>query len=110
MSGKLISEWRYDTLTLPCKPQQSTNEAVPQLLGQCLERLDGDLHKYLQSKGYSTRDYAKRSTISLSAFGQPPEEVGKLWDLFLSHGLHLNVLVPVSRIRLRRDGIMGRDE
>ena len=83
---------------------------MPQLLGQCLERLDGDLHKYLQSKGYSTGDYAKPSITGLSVFGQPPGQVVKLWDLFLSHGLHLNVLTVVSRIWLGRDIIMSGKE
>jgi len=110
MSGKLIVEWRYDSLIPSHKLPQSTNEAVLQLLGQCLERLDGDLHNYLQSKGYSTREYAKLSITGLSAFGQPPEQVVKLWDLFLSHGLHLNVLAAVSRIWLGRDIIMSGKE
>lgn len=35
-----------------------------------------------------------------------PDNVLKLWDLFLSHGLHLNVLAAVSRILLAGDDIM----
>ena len=36
-----------------------------------------------------------------------PINVLKFWDLFLSHGLHLNVLAMVSRILLARGDIMA---
>ena len=39
-----------------------------------------------------------------------PDQVVKLWDLFLSHGLHLIVLTILSRMLLSRDDIMGGEE
>ena len=78
-----------------------------QLLNQCLKYLNDDVHTYLQLNDYSPDDYARCCLLSFSAHGQPEEQVIKLWDLFLLHGLHLNVLVAASRMLLAKDDIMG---
>ena len=81
-----------------------------QLLNQCLKYLDDDVHTYLQLNDYSPGDYASLCLLSFSAQGQPEGQVIKLWDLFLLYGLHLNVLVTVSRMLLTKDDIMGGAE
>ena len=48
--------------------------------------------------------------MSFFASTMSPNQVVKLWDLFLSHGLHLNVLAIVSQMLLARDDIMSNKE
>jgi len=81
-----------------------------QLLDQCLEYLDKELHNYLQLNGHSVDDYAEICTQHFSVFFQPANQVVKLWDLLLSHGLHLNVLAIASRMLLAKEDIMDGTE
>ena len=81
-----------------------------QLLNQCLKYFNDGVHTYLQLNNYSAGNYAKFDLITFSACGQPAEQVIKLWDLFLLHGLYLNVLATVSRMLLTKDAIMGGTE
>jgi len=75
------------------------------LLGRCLEYLDVDFYAYLQSHGYFARTY--KNIASIMSFVATENQLIKLWDLLLSHGFHLNVLVVLSRILPTRDDIMG---
>jgi len=74
-----------------------------ELLGKCLKHFDSSLHALPTLHLY----YANVSIETFSAHIQEPGQVVKLWDLFLSHGLHLNVLSILSEMLLNRDVLMG---
>jgi hypothetical protein len=95
---------------LPIFFRSSSYSSVLQLLDQCIEYFDEELHNFLQLNGHSAHDYAYFCIEGFSAYRQPARQVVKLWDLFLSHGLHLNVLAVVTRMLRKRDDIMGGEE
>jgi hypothetical protein len=76
---------------------------VLQLLDKCLQHLDSSFYAYLRTVYYDT----SVPIASFSAHDWEPGKVVKLWDLFLSHGLHLNVLSVLSQMLLNRGVIMG---
>jgi Rab-GTPase-TBC domain len=76
---------------------------------QCLAHLDKELLDHLQSRNLKPWDYAYFSIYSLSAFGKSLDQV-RLWDLFFSHGVHLNLLAVASQMLFKRDAIMGGQE
>lgn len=78
-----------------------------QLVARCLERLDEDLHVYLESNHLSMGDSDWNRIRTFSACDHPSGEVTKLWDFFLSYGLHMNTLVAVCRMSMSRLAIMN---
>jgi hypothetical protein len=90
-------------LSRSLKLLQRTNILVLQPLIQCLGYLDKDICIYLQ---FDHANVFGVLTLEFSGGELPPDQVVKLWDLFLSQGLHSSVLSAVSRVLLKRDDIM----
>ncbi|KAL2918160.1 CDC16 protein [Polyrhizophydium stewartii] len=77
------------------------------LLDRCVEEIDPDLFKYLQSKQLTAKVYAFPSVMTFSVCTPPLDQALHLWDFFLAYGVHLNILCIVAQLLNMRDDLMN---
>ena len=83
--------------------------AGAKLLDEFLECVDPQLYHHLSHHGLYAEIYAFPSILSFCACTPPVDEVLRLWDAYLSFGLHLNISCCVAQVIGIRD-ILLNDE
>lgn len=76
-------------------------------MDKCLEVVEVQLYKYLNSKKLSATVYAFPSVMTFCACTQPLSELTKLWDFLLAYGIHLNILCVISQIILIKNELIN---
>jgi len=104
----------FKSLILNLLPRYMTSnmEGVKEgcaLADECLEILDPDLFNYIRKSSCSTSwVYAHQPVLTLSSGIPPLSTCVELWDVYLSGGVHLNIVFFVSYMVLMRNHIIKR--
>jgi cell cycle arrest protein BUB2 len=76
-------------------------------MDKCLEIVDAQLYRYLNSKKLTATVYAFPSVMTFCACTQPLPELIKLWDFLIAYGIHLNILCVISQIILIKNELIN---
>lgn len=78
-----------------------------QLLDDVLKYCDPDLYNYFSSKKFTAITYAFSSIMSFLGDALPVNELLKLWDFYLSFGMHMNVVCVGAYYSLNTEKIIA---